>query len=212
MRITPRHLAFLKISEGCNRACTFCSIPQMRGKHASKPIEDVVAEAKELVADGAGELIVVAQDTTFYGIDIYGKPRLDDLLRQLEQIEGLQWIRLMYFYPMYVTDELLGVIAGSDKILPYIDIPLQHIDDDVLRRMRRATTRDKTEALLDRLRDRIPRLAKDHAASPAFRAKRKSSSAGCWSSSSGVSSSTRGRSPTPGADDACRNHGRPIAR
>jgi ribosomal protein S12 methylthiotransferase len=159
MRVTPRHLAYLKISEGCNRACTFCSIPQMRGKHASKPIEEVVAEAEALVADGARELIIVAQDTTFYGMDIYGKPRLDDLLRRLEEIEGLRWIRLMYFYPMYITDQLLDVIAGSGKILPYIDIPLQHIDDDVLRRMRRATTRDKTEALLDRLRARIPRLA-----------------------------------------------------
>jgi ribosomal protein S12 methylthiotransferase len=158
LRITPRHLAFLKISEGCNRACTFCSIPQMRGKHASKPIEAVLAEAEELVSDGARELVIVAQDTTFYGIDIYGKPRLDDLLRQFEQISGLDWIRLMYFYPMYITDELLEVIAASRKILPYIDIPLQHIDDDMLRRMRRATTRDKTEQLLDRLRSRIPRL------------------------------------------------------
>jgi ribosomal protein S12 methylthiotransferase len=159
LRITPRHLAFLKISEGCNRACTFCSIPQMRGKHASKPIEEIVEEAERLVADGVRELIIVAQDTTFYGMDIYGKPRLDELLKRLEQIDGLRWIRLMYFYPMYITDELLDTIAGSSKILPYIDIPLQHIDDDVLRRMRRATTRDKTEALLDRLRARIPRLA-----------------------------------------------------
>ncbi len=123
LRITPRHLAFLKISEGCNRACTFCSIPQMRGKHASKPIEEVVAEAEELVADGARELIVVAQDTTFYGMDIYGKHRLVDLLKQLEKIERLKWIRLMYFYPMYIGDDLLDIIAGSSKILPYIDIP-----------------------------------------------------------------------------------------
>ena len=130
----------------------------MRGKHASKPIEDVVAEAEELVADGAKELVVVAQDTTFYGMDIYGKPRLDDLLQRLEQIQRLEWIRLMYFYPMYIGDELLDLIAGSKNILPYIDIPLQHIDDDVLRRMRRATTREKTELLLDRLRARIPRL------------------------------------------------------
>jgi ribosomal protein S12 methylthiotransferase len=158
LRITPRHLAFLKISEGCNRACTFCSIPQMRGKHASKPIEEIVAEAEELVASGAKELVIVAQDTTFYGIDLYGKPRLVDLLQRLESIAGLMWIRLMYFYPMYITDELLDVIAGSRKILPYIDIPLQHIDDDVLRRMRRATTREKTEQLLDRLRARIPQL------------------------------------------------------
>ncbi len=134
LRITPRHLAFLKISEGCNRGCTFCSIPQMRGKHASKPIEDVVAEAEELAAEGVKELVIVAQDTTFYGMDIYGKPRLDELLRRLERVEGIRWIRLMYFYPMYITDELLDVIAASDRILPYIDIPLQHIDDDVLRR------------------------------------------------------------------------------
>ena len=159
LRITPRHLAFLKISEGCNRNCTFCSIPQMRGKHASKTIEDVVTEAEELAAEGVKELVIVAQDTTFYGIDIYGKPRLDELLRRLEAIDGVRWIRLMYFYPMYITDELLDVIAASKKILPYIDIPLQHIDDDVLRRMRRATTREKTERLLDRLRDRIPNLA-----------------------------------------------------
>ncbi len=159
LRITPRHLAFLKISEGCNRNCTFCSIPQMRGKHASKTIEAVVAEAEELAAEGVKELVIVAQDTTFYGIDIYGKPMLDELLLRLEAIDGVRWIRLMYFYPMYITDELLDTIAASEKILPYIDIPLQHIDDDVLRRMRRATTREKTERLLDRLRERIPNLA-----------------------------------------------------
>ena len=130
----------------------------MRGKHASKPIEAVVAEAEELAAEGAKELVIVAQDTTFYGMDIYGKPRLDELLRRLERIEGVRWIRLMYFYPMYISDELLDTIAASGKILPYIDIPLQHIDDDVLRRMRRATTREKTERLLDRLRARIPNL------------------------------------------------------
>jgi ribosomal protein S12 methylthiotransferase len=158
LRITPRHLAFLKISEGCNRGCTFCSIPQMRGKHASKTIESVVAEAEELAAEGTKELVIVAQDTTFYGMDIYGKPMLDELLRRLETIDGVRWIRLMYFYPMYITDELLDVIAASKKILPYIDIPLQHIDDDVLRRMKRATTREKTERLLDRLRERIPNL------------------------------------------------------
>ena len=158
LRITPRHTAFLKISEGCDRTCSFCSIPQMRGKHASKLMEEIVAEAEELVADGAKELVVVAQDTTFYGMDIYGAPRLDDLLRLLERIEGLEWIRLMYFYPMYMSDGLLDVIAGSRRILPYIDIPLQHIDDDMLRRMHRVTTRQKTELLLDRLRQRIPRL------------------------------------------------------
>ena len=195
LRITPRHLAFLKISEGCNRGCTFCSIPQMRGKHASKPIDDVVAEAEELVADGAKELVIVAQDTTFYGMDIYGKPRLDDLLQRLEAIAGLEWIRLMYFYPMYITDALLDVIAASRKILPYIDIPLQHIDDDVLRRMRRATTREKTEVLLDRLRQRIPRLALRTTLIAGFPGETESSSSGSWSSSSGGSSSGWGPLP-----------------
>ena len=102
LRITPRHFAYLKISEGCDRLCTFCAIPKMRGKHASKPIEQVVAEARQLAADGVRELIVVAQDTTYYGLDLYGTPRLLDLLRELEQVEGLDWIRLMYLYPMYV--------------------------------------------------------------------------------------------------------------
>ena len=107
LRITPRHFAYLKISEGCDRLCTFCAIPGMRGKHASKPIEAVVAEAQELAGSGARELIIVAQDTTYYGMDLYGAPRLAELLAQLEQVEGVDWIRLMYFYPMYVTDEVV---------------------------------------------------------------------------------------------------------
>jgi ribosomal protein S12 methylthiotransferase len=159
LRITPRHFAYLKISEGCDRLCTFCAIPRMRGKHATKPLEDVVREAEELAADGVRELVVVAQDTTYYGMDLYGEPRLAELLRALDQIQGLDWIRLMYFYPMYVTDELLDVIAGSRRIVPYIDLPLQHISDDMLRRMSRRVTRAETEALLERLRKRIPGLA-----------------------------------------------------
>lgn len=158
LRITPRHFAYLKISEGCDRLCTFCAIPKMRGKHATKPMEEVIREAHELVADGVRELIVVAQDTTYYGLDLYGEPRLAELLRQLEQVEGLDWIRLMYFYPMYVSDELLDVIADSKRILPYIDMPLQHISDSMLRRMSRRVTRSETEALLARLRQRIPDL------------------------------------------------------
>ena len=114
-RITLRHLAYLKIAEGCNRLCSFCSIPQMRGPYASKPIEQVVAEAEELAADGVRELILVAQDTTFYGLDIYGQPRLAELLRRLDQVEGLAWIRLMYLYPMHVTDELIETMAGEQK-------------------------------------------------------------------------------------------------
>jgi len=159
LRITPRHFAYLKISEGCDRLCTFCAIPKMRGKHASKPIEEVVAEAQQLAADGVRELIVVAQDTTYYGMDLYGQPRLAELLRRLEEVVGIDWIRLMYFYPMYIDDELINTIAESRKILPYIDIPLQHASDAMLRRMARRVTREQTEELLSRLRSRIKGLA-----------------------------------------------------
>jgi ribosomal protein S12 methylthiotransferase len=159
LRITPRHFAYLKISEGCDRLCTFCAIPKMRGKHASKPIEEVIAEAEQLAADGVRELIVVAQDTTYYGLDLYGQPRLAELLRRLEEVVGLDWIRLMYFYPMYIDDELINTIAESRKILPYIDIPLQHASDAMLRRMARRVTRAETEELLGRLRSRIRGLS-----------------------------------------------------
>jgi len=158
LRITPRHFAFLKISEGCDRLCTFCAIPKMRGKHATKPIEEVVAEAEELARDDVRELVIVAQDTPYYGMDLYGKPRLAELLVELEKIEGLDWIRLMYFYPMYVNDELIEQIARSHKILPYVDLPLQHINDRMLRRMQRRVNRKETEKLLGKLRQRIPNL------------------------------------------------------
>jgi ribosomal protein S12 methylthiotransferase len=158
LRITPRHFAFLKISEGCDRLCTFCAIPRMRGKHYTKPMEEVVAEARELAADGVRELVIVAQDTTYYGMDLYGRPRLAELLRELEQVEGLDWIRLMYFYPMYVTDELIEVIAKSKRIVPYLDMPLQHINDRMLRRMQRRVNREHTLELLAKLRTRIPNL------------------------------------------------------
>lgn len=130
----------------------------MRGKHATKPVEDVLQEARQLAADGVRELNIVAQDTTYYGIDLYGEPRLAHLLQQLEQVDGIDWIRLMYFYPMYVTDELIDVIASSRKILPYIDIPLQHINDEMLRRMARRVTRRETYDLVAKLRQRIPNL------------------------------------------------------
>jgi ribosomal protein S12 methylthiotransferase len=158
LRITPKHFAYLKISEGCDRLCTFCAIPKMRGKHVTKPIEQVIEEAKQLAGEGVRELIVVAQDTTYYGIDLYGRPRLAELLRELDQVEGLEWIRLMYFYPMYIDDELIDTLAGSRRILPYIDMPLQHINDQMLRRMSRRVTRAGTEELLGKLRDRIPGL------------------------------------------------------
>jgi ribosomal protein S12 methylthiotransferase len=158
LRITPKHFAYLKISEGCDRLCTFCAIPKMRGKHATKPMEIVIQEAKQLAADGVKELIIVAQDTTYYGLDLYGETRLAELLRELEPIEGIEWIRLMYFYPMYVSDELISVLASSKKIVPYLDMPLQHANDTMLRRMARRVTRTETEALLDKLRARIPNL------------------------------------------------------
>jgi ribosomal protein S12 methylthiotransferase len=158
LRITPRHFAFLKVSEGCDRLCTFCAIPRMRGKHYTKPMEEVVAEARELVSDGVRELVIVAQDTTYYGMDLYGRPRLAELLRELEQVDGLDWIRLMYFYPMYITDELIDTISGSERIVPYLDLPLQHINDRMLRRMKRRVNRRETEALLTKLRGAIPDL------------------------------------------------------
>ncbi|MCH2182838.1 MAG: 30S ribosomal protein S12 methylthiotransferase RimO [Mariniblastus sp.] len=158
LQITPPHFAYLKISEGCDRLCTFCAIPKMRGKHASKPMEQILSEANELAKTGVKELIIVAQDTTYYGMDLYGEPRLTELLRELDQVEGLQWIRLMYFYPMYIDDELLETIAQAERILPYIDMPLQHSDDTMLRRMSRRINHLDAEKLIDRMREVIPDL------------------------------------------------------
>jgi ribosomal protein S12 methylthiotransferase len=155
LRITPRHYAYLKISEGCDRTCTFCAIPKMRGKHITKPIEMVVAEARELANDGVRELNLVAQDTTYYGMDLYGKVRLVELLRELEVVEGIDWIRLLYLYPIHFTDELIDTIANSPKIVPYLDLPLQHINDAVLKRMQRRVNRGQTVELLEKLRTRI---------------------------------------------------------
>ncbi len=155
MRVTPKHFAYLKISEGCDRLCTFCAIPKMRGKHVTKPMEEVVAETTELAADGVRELIVVAQDTTYYGMDLYGEPRLRELLTQMEAAEGIDWIRLMYLYPMYFSNDLIDHIAASRKIVPYLDMPLQHINDAMLRRMSRRVTRKETERLITRLRNTI---------------------------------------------------------
>src|SRR5579884_1104377 len=148
LRVTPRHYAYLKISEGCDRLCTFCAIPSMRGKHVTKPIEEVVREACELAADGVRELIVVAQDTTYYGLDLYGQVRLAELLRELSAVEGLEWIRILYAYPVHFTDELIETLAGLEKILPYLDLPLQHISNRMLRRMQRRVNRKATEELL----------------------------------------------------------------
>src|SRR6266852_1059095 len=159
LRITPRHYAYLKISEGCDRLCTFCAIPGMRGKHVTKPIEEVLREARELVADGVRELIIVAQDTTYYGMDLYGRVRLAELLRELDALDGLEWIRILYAYPINFTDELIDTLTTAKKILPYLDLPLQHINDRMLRRMQRRVSRAATEDLLGRLRAAIPQLA-----------------------------------------------------
>jgi ribosomal protein S12 methylthiotransferase len=158
LRITPRHYAYLKISEGCDRLCTFCAIPSMRGKHVTKPIEEVLREARELAADGVRELIIVAQDTTYYGLDLYGRVRLAELLRELSGVQGIEWIRVLYAYPIHFTDELIDTLADTEKILPYLDMPLQHINDQVLRRMQRRVKRAETEDLLMRLRTAIPGL------------------------------------------------------
>jgi ribosomal protein S12 methylthiotransferase len=159
LRITPRHFAYLKISEGCDRLCTYCAIPKMRGKHITKPIEEILREARELAADGVRELIIVAQDTTYYGFDLYGRSRLAELLTQLNDVEGIEWIRVLYAYPEHFTDDVIDALANSSKIIPYLDMPLQHISDRVLKRMLRRVDRNETETLLARLRKDIPDLA-----------------------------------------------------
>jgi ribosomal protein S12 methylthiotransferase len=159
LRITPRHYAYLKISEGCDRLCTFCAIPGMRGKHVTKPIEEVLREARELVQDGVRELNIVAQDTTYYGLDLYGRVRLAELLRELDSVAGLEWIRVLYAYPIHFTSELIDTLAGARKIVPYLDLPLQHINDRMLRRMQRKVNRSEIENLLGKLRSAIPGLA-----------------------------------------------------
>ena len=130
----------------------------MRGKHATKPIEDVIAEAQQLADNGVRELIIVAQDTTYYGMDLYGEPRLAELLKQLDEVKGLDWIRLMYFYPMYIDDRLIKTIADAKRILPYIDMPLQHINNTMLKRMSRRVNREQTVEIINRLRLGIPNL------------------------------------------------------
>jgi len=153
---TPSHTAYLKISEGCDHPCSFCAIPLIRGKHKSKPIEDLVKEAEFLAANNAKEIVIIAQDTTDYGIDIYGERKLALLLEKLSRINGIEWIRLMYAYPTKFPDDVIEIIKNNPKICKYVDIPLQHISDDVLRSMRRGVTSKRTKELLFRLRDKIP--------------------------------------------------------
>jgi len=153
---TPSHTAYLKISEGCDHPCSFCAIPLMRGKHHSKPLESLLEEAEFLASNGTKELILIAQDTTDYGKDIYGKKNLSELLTKLSEIKKIEWIRLMYAYPSHFPDDVIEVIANNPKVLKYVDIPLQHISDDVLKSMRRGVTSKQTYNLLYKLRNTIP--------------------------------------------------------
>ncbi len=156
---TPKHYAYLKIAEGCDRPCSFCAIPLMRGKHVSKSIEDLVTESEKLAKNGVKELILIAQDLTFYGLDIYKKRRLADLLLALKDVEGIEWVRLHYAFPTGFPEDVLDVIREEEKICNYIDIPLQHISDSVLKSMKRGTTFEKTNALLEAFRAKVPNMA-----------------------------------------------------
>jgi ribosomal protein S12 methylthiotransferase len=157
LRLTPRHYAYVRISEGCNQRCTFCTIPAIRGPMHCKTPEELIAECRELIADGARELILIGQDTTSYGADIGYAPGLAGLLRKFDaELHGARWIRPMYVYPSVLSDAMLDAIADCDRIVKYIDIPLQHINDRVLKAMHRRVTRKQTEELLERIRRRIP--------------------------------------------------------
>ncbi|MCE1188939.1 MAG: 30S ribosomal protein S12 methylthiotransferase RimO [Ignavibacteria bacterium] len=153
---TPSHTAYLKISEGCDHPCSFCAIPLIRGKHHSVPLEELLGEAASLAKKGTKELVIIGQDTTDYGIDLYGKRIISELLHKLSGIEGIEWVRLMYAYPSHFPDDLIEEMANNPKICKYLDIPLQHINDEVLKSMRRGITRRRTIDLLHKLRKRIP--------------------------------------------------------
>lgn len=159
MLTTPRHFAYMKISEGCDRPCSFCAIPLMRGKHISKPIEALVAEAKELAKKGTKEILLIAQDSTYYGLDIYKDRKLAALLENLSDVEGIEWIRLHYAFPSGFPLDVLDVMRERNNICKYIDIPLQHISDTMLKSMRRGTTEAKTYALIDQFREKVPGIA-----------------------------------------------------
>ncbi len=153
---TPKHTAYVKIAEGCNNRCAFCAIPLIRGKYRSRKLEDIVAEVRNLADKGVREIVLIAQDTTNYGHDIYGEPRLAQLLRELCKVEGIKWIRTLYNYPRFLNDELIEVMGTEEKIVKYVDIPLQHASNEVLRRMRRPDTKEQITALLKKLRERVP--------------------------------------------------------
>lgn len=156
---TPKNYAYLKIAEGCDRPCSFCAIPLMRGKHKSTPIEDLVVEAEKLAANGVKELILIAQDLTYYGLDLYKKRNLAELLEHLVKVEGIEWIRLHYAFPTGFPMDVLDVMKREPKICNYLDIPLQHISDAILKSMRRGTTKEKTTRLLNEFRAKVPEMA-----------------------------------------------------
>lgn len=155
----PSHFAYLKISEGCDRPCSFCAIPLMRGKHISRPIEELVLEAKNLAKNGTKELLIIAQDSTYYGLDLYKKRNLADLLKNLSDVEGIDWIRLHYAFPAGFPTDVLDVMAERPNICKYLDIPLQHGSTRMLQQMRRGITREKTEDLLATIRSKVPGIA-----------------------------------------------------
>ena len=155
---TPKNYAYLKIAEGCDRPCSFCAIPLMRGKHKSTPIEEVVVEAEKLAANGVKELILIAQDLTYYGLDLYKKRNLAELLEALVKVEGVEWIRLHYAFPTGFPLDVLDVMNREPKVCNYLDIPLQHISDHILKSMRRGTTKDKTTKLIEEFRKTVPEM------------------------------------------------------
>ncbi|MES2378724.1 MAG: 30S ribosomal protein S12 methylthiotransferase RimO [Bacteroidota bacterium] len=156
---TPSHFAYFKIAEGCNRPCSFCAIPLMRGKHLSTPMEDLVKAAEKLAKNGTKELIFIAQDLTYYGLDLYGKRNLDELLRRISDVNGIEWIRLQYAYPSGFPMEILDVMNERSNICKYMDMPLQHISDNMLKSMRRGITKQKTIDVVNQIRDKVPGIA-----------------------------------------------------
>jgi ribosomal protein S12 methylthiotransferase len=156
---TPRHYAYMKISEGCDRPCSFCAIPLMRGNHISRPMEELVREAEHLAANGTRELLLIAQDSTYYGLDIYRERKLAELMQRLSEVNGISWIRLHYAFPSGFPEDVLDVMREKDNICNYLDMPLQHISNNMLKSMRRGTTREKTYALVEKIRHKVPGIA-----------------------------------------------------
>ena len=153
---TGNTTAYLKIAEGCDNRCTYCAIPAIRGPYISRKFEDIIEEAKKLANSGIKEIIVIAQDTTKYGVDLYGESKLAELLKELSNIKEIKWIRFLYSYPEGITDELIDVVSSNNKIAHYFDIPIQHISDRVLKRMNRRTSKNNITKLIEKIRNKIP--------------------------------------------------------